>query len=68
MMRPIPAPGFRRISGKRNPPTTDSGYWVQLGSGWVDELGPWPVRGPNWKWKAPDEGPAPWEVAAVKKA
>lgn len=61
--RPIPAPGFKRISGKKNPPETKDGYWVQLRSGWVDELGPWPAQGPRWI----HDG-SPFDVIAVKKA
>lgn len=61
----IPAPGYRLISGKRNPPETAKGYWVQLRSGWCDMHGPWPARGPRWKW---DDGPHPFDVVAVKEA
>jgi hypothetical protein len=48
MIEDIPAKGFRLISGKRNPRTTDGGYWVQLRNGWVDRHGPWPAKGPRW--------------------
>ncbi len=51
MIEPIPAPGFRFISGKRNPPAGENGkYWVQLRNGWVDRMGPWPVAKTRWKW------------------
>ena len=63
MMRPVPAPGYRPISGKRNPPATAKGYWVQLRCGWCDLLGPWPVQGPRWKW---GERPDDWDVVAVR--
>jgi hypothetical protein len=71
MMHTIPAPGFKPISGKRNPPFTSKGYWVQLatdiqGMGWIDKLAPWPINGPVWKWAA--DTPRPWEVVAVKPA
>lgn len=72
MIAPIPAPGFRTISGKRNPPDKDGAkYWVQLaleepGMGWLDTHGPWPVSGPKWKWRG--DRPQPWEVVAVKRA
>lgn len=65
MIEPIPAPGFRLISGKRNPSASDGGYWVQLRNGWVDRLGPWPAEGPRWKW---GERPCPFDVVAVKPA
>ena len=63
MMAPIPAPGFREITGKRNPPAKAKGYWVQCRNGWVDELGPWPARGPRWIHTGDD-----WDVVAVKEA
>jgi hypothetical protein len=65
MIEPIPAPGFKPITGKRNPPDNGKGYWVQLRNGWVDELGPWPARGPRWKW---GEQLCPFDVIAVKPA
>ena len=63
MMRPVPAPGYKLISGKRNPPANDGGYWVQLRTGWCDVHAPWPARGPRWIWgDAPHDG----DVVAVK--
>lgn len=64
MMHDIPAPGFRTISGKRNPPDGEGvKYWVQCRNGWVDELGPWPVRGPRWTHNGSD-----WDIVAVRRA
>lgn len=76
MRAAIPAPGYRKTRGDRNPPATDDArYWVQLATdepelGWLDLHGPWPAGGGGvvWKWKQPDGGPRPWEVVAVKKA
>lgn len=65
MIKPVPAPGFAKISGNRNPPKDWGKVWVQCRNGWVDELGPWPVDGPRWKWRnVPDD----WDVVAVKRA
>ena len=56
--RPIPAPGFKLISGKRNPPSgEDVKYWVQLrADAGVDCVGK-----PGWfdgRCDVPDQGPA----------
>jgi len=61
----VPAPGYRLISGKRNPPSKANGYWVQLRCGWCDMHAPWPCKGPRWKW---DDKPDDWDVVAVKTA
>lgn len=34
---PIPAHGFTKISGKRNPPDDGAEYMIQLRNGWVDK-------------------------------
>lgn len=48
-MRPIPAPGFTLISGKRKPPASWGEHlWCQLRTGWVDEFAPWPVETTVW--------------------
>jgi hypothetical protein len=50
MMQPIPAPGFREISGKRRPPASmGDELWCQIRTGWVDMHGPWPVETTRWK-------------------
>ena len=78
MMQPIPAPGFQLISGKRNPPDGEGvKYWVQLRMdagvdcvgkpGWVDEHGPWPVKGPRWKWDSADSDDRT-DIVAVRRA
>lgn len=33
---PIPAPGFKTISGKRKPPANDQRYEIQFRNGYVD--------------------------------
>jgi hypothetical protein len=62
-VRSIPAPGYSRISGKKNPPNASDGYWVQLRTGWCDDLSPWPAIGPRWI----HDGTAG-DVIAVRKA
>lgn len=71
MKHPIPAPGFRLISGKRNPPDGENVRYVpQFRNGIVSEHS-WPVRslagfpGPRWVW---GEEPDDWDVVAVKRA
>jgi hypothetical protein len=65
MIREVPAPGYKLISGSRNPPANAKGYWVQLRNGWCDMLGPWPAKGPRWIW---GETPHDFDVVAVKAA
>jgi len=49
MKHPIPAPGFRLISGKRKPPKAlGDRLWCQIRTGWVDTFGPWPVSTTRW--------------------
>ena len=36
MFNPIPAPGFTKISGQRNPPDDDAQYQIQLRNGFCD--------------------------------
>ena len=49
MIEPIPAPGFRMVSGKRKPPASmGSELWCQIRTGWVDRFGPWPVETTRW--------------------
>jgi len=69
--KPIPAPGFKLISGKRNPPKGDGTrrYWVQFRNGFCDEGCTYPAhteRGQpvRWKWgKKSDD----WDIVAVKE-
>ena len=61
--KPIPAPGFVRISGKRK--STEGEYYVQFGNGLVDEDH---IRTPSsmvWIW-AKDE-PHAFDVVAVRR-
>lgn len=62
MIRPIPAPGYRAISGKRNPPKADGGYYVQLRNGMLPKE-PWPVRDTRWIW---DAEPHDFDIIAVR--
>jgi hypothetical protein len=64
---PLPL-GFRRISGKRNPPVKVGKYYVQLRNGMLPDE-PWPVAQTQsgqtrWKW---GEVPDPFDVVAVKE-
>lgn len=61
MKHDIPAPGFTLTSGKRGP--REGKWWVQLRTGWVDELGPWPSQGPRWVHDGSE-----FDVIAVKQA
>lgn len=36
MIEPIPAPGFRMVSGKRSPPRDGKRYFIQLRMGFAD--------------------------------
>lgn len=60
MKKEIPAPGFAKVSGEQGP--TEGDWWVQLRNGWVDELGPWPAKGPRWK----HDG-SQFDIVAVKR-
>lgn len=49
MRQPIPAPGFTKISGKRNPPASmGDELWCQIRTGWCDEFAPWKVETTRW--------------------
>ena len=67
MKRDVPAPGYQRISGKKNPPANDGGYWVQLRSGWCDLHRPWPASGGGVRWIWGEQHDSA-DVVAVKKA
>jgi hypothetical protein len=57
-------PGFKPISGKRNAPKHEGGYYVMLRCGYVSPV-PWPVHTTRWVW----DGIAPeGDVIAVKAA
>jgi len=61
--------GFRRISGKRNPPQASGAYFVILRNG-IMPAEPWPVAKTasgqtRWKWGATE---SPFDVVAVKPA
>ena len=57
---PLPDATWKRTSGKSGP--REGKFWVQLRSGWIDHLGPWPARGPRWE----HDGGA-FDVVAVKR-
>lgn len=64
MRAAIPAPGYRKTRGDRNPPATDDArYWVQFRNGWLDLHGPYPVKGTRWKHANDD-----WDIVAVRRA
>ena len=67
---PIPAEGFKIISGHRSPPKAmGSELWCQLRNGWVDSM-PWPVSTTRWKWELDDEGRVvehPGDVVAIRQ-
>lgn len=46
--QPIPATGFTKISGKRNPPDDGTEYRIQLRNGWVDENNHYTARQLVW--------------------
>jgi hypothetical protein len=59
----IPAPGFVKTTGERNPRDMGQKYFVQYRCGWVDWHGPYQVRGVRWV----HDGSA-WDIVAVRKA
>jgi len=48
MFEPIPAPGYRTISGKANPPDDGTLYHVQLRSGFADQSNAYTARQIVW--------------------
>lgn len=57
------AKGYRRITGKNNPPNSEGGYYVQLRNGMLPK-DPWPVQGTRWEW---GEQPHDFDIIAVRK-
>lgn len=74
-MRPIPAPGYQRISGHRKPPASmgDKLYVQIRGAGATTGLCdpvPWPVETTRWKWEIGPDGKIiehPSDVVAIKQ-
>jgi hypothetical protein len=60
---PIPAPGFKLISGKKAPPDDGTEYEIQFRSGWIDRARTYTARQLVWK----HDGSA-WDVVAVRRA
>lgn len=58
---PIPAPGFRRVSGKRSPPDDGKKYEVQFRNGYVDRKNTYTAAQLQWK-----HGESDWDVVAVR--
>lgn len=59
---PIPAPGFKTISGKRKPPANDQRYEIQFRNGYVDRKASYTAAQLVW---IHDGGP--WDVVAVRE-
>ena len=60
-VQPIPAPGFRMVSGKRSPPDDGREYQVQFRNGFVDDKHKYTARQLKWKHEGHD-----FDVVAVK--
>lgn len=63
MFHEIPAPGFRLVSGKRAPPTSDKRYFVQARNGFADERHTYTAVQLRWK----HDGSSG-DIVAVKEA
>lgn len=48
MFEPIPAPGFKLISGKRSPPNDGTEYHIQLRTGFADMANTYTCRQLVW--------------------
>lgn len=71
-IKPIPAPGYKRISGRRNPPRGDGDkrYFVQYRNGIIDERYTLPARterGLQTQWKWPQDSDWAFDIVAVKE-
>jgi len=54
--RPVPAPGYTKISGHRSPPKSmGTNLYVQIRAGHCDPT-PWPVATTRWKWQRDEAG------------
>lgn len=60
---PIPAPGFKIVSGKQGPPDNGGKYQVQFRTGYVDDKHEYTAGQMIWK----HDGSS-WDVIAVRKA
>lgn len=60
-IQPIPAPGFRMVSGKRSPPKGERQYHVQYRNGYVDR---WTYTAAQLVWLHAGHD---WDVVAVRE-
>jgi len=60
---PIPAPGFKLISGKRAPPKGERKYQVQFRNSYVDDKRTYTAAQLRWTHEGHD-----WDVVAVREA
>lgn len=60
---PIPAEGFKLVSGERGPKDTGKEYQVQFRSGWVDQKNTYTAKQLSWV----HDGSS-WDVVAVRHA
>lgn len=60
---PIPAPGFKLVSGKRGPRNKDQKYHVQFANGYVDAKHSYSASQLRW-----DHTGHAWDVVAVRPA
>jgi len=61
---PIPAKGFKLVSGKRNPPDDGTKYEIQFRSGFVDRKNAYTAPQIRWLHRDP---PCSFDVVAVRK-
>jgi hypothetical protein len=59
---PIPAPGFKLVSGKGGPRKKDAKYMVQFRNGWIDEGHEYTAAQMVWVHEGRD-----WDIVAVKE-
>lgn len=60
---PIPAPGFRLVSGLRGPRNREQKYIVQFRNGYIDTKHEYTAAQMVWKHEGRD-----WDIVAVKEA
>jgi hypothetical protein len=64
-VEPIPAPGFRMVSGKQGPRKPEAEYEVQFRSGFVDRKNVYTAR--QMVWVHDKNKPSAWDVVAVRE-
>ena len=60
---PIPAPGFKLVSGRQGPRKKEAKYMVQFRNGFVDQKHSYTAAQLRWTHEGHD-----WDVVAVKEA